>query len=76
MLRLNNGYGFLGTEYSAKNLFFFWDDLEGIDFNELAIGDELEFEFGTNERGECARHITRPGAFPVQQENHTPAEPE
>ena len=76
ILRLNNGYGFLGTEYSAKNLFFFWDDLEGIDFNELAIGDELEFEFGTNERGECARHITRPGAFPVQQENQTPAEPE
>ena len=64
ILQLKNGYGFLGTDYSAKNLFFFWEDLEGLDFNELAIGDQLEFEFGTNERGECARHLTRPGCYP------------
>lgn len=65
ILQLKNGYGFLGTDLSSKNLFFFWDDLEGVDFNELQIGDQLEFEYGTNERGECARHITRPGCFPL-----------
>lgn len=64
ILLLKNGYGFLQTELSSKNLFFFWEDLEGLDFNELVPGDELEFEFGTNERGECARHITRPGCYP------------
>ena len=64
ILQLKNGYGFLNTEYSIKNLFFFWEDLEGLDFNELAVGDYLEFEFGSNERGECARHITRPGCYP------------
>ena len=42
-----------------KNLFFFWEDLEGLDFNELNVGDVLEYEIGENERGECARHITR-----------------
>ena len=66
ILQLKNGYGFLGTDFTAKNLFFFWDDLEGIDFNELAVGDKLEFEFGSNERGECARHITRPGEYAPQ----------
>lgn len=69
ILQLKNGYGFLGTDFTTKNLFFFWDDLEGVDFNELAVGEKLEFEFGTNERGECARHITRPGEY-------TPREPD
>lgn len=64
ILQLKNGYGFLGTDLSNKNLFFFWEDLEGLDFNELVLGEHLEFEFGTNERGECARHITRPGCYP------------
>ena len=64
ILQLKNGYGFLGTDFSNKNLFFFWEDLEGLDFNELVLGEHLEFEFGSNERGECARHITRPGCYP------------
>jgi cold-shock DNA-binding domain protein len=59
ILQLKNGYGFLSNEPSPKNLFFFWEDLEGIDFNELNVGDILEYEIGENERGECARHITR-----------------
>lgn len=60
ILQLKNGYGFLANDLSPKNLFFFWEDLEGIDFNELSVGDMLEYEIGENERGECARHITRP----------------
>ncbi len=62
ILQLKNGYGFLSNEPSPKNLFFFWEDLEGIDFNELNVGDMLEYEIGENERGECARHITRVSA--------------
>ncbi len=60
ILQIKNGYGFLSNEPSPKNLFFFWEDLEGIDFNDLNIGDMLEYEVGMNERGECARRITRP----------------
>ena len=74
VLRLNNGYGFLNTDQTSKNLFFFWDDLEGVDFNDLAVGDLLEFEFGTNERGECARHITRPGGYPAEKQEPEPTE--
>ena len=59
ILQLKNGYGFLSNDPSPKNLFFFWEDLEGLDFNELNVGDVLEYEIGENERGECARHITR-----------------
>ncbi len=57
IVQLKNGYGFITTETPGKNLFFFWEDVEGADFNELRPGDSLEYELGVNERGECAKHI-------------------
>jgi cold shock CspA family protein len=58
IVQLKNGYGFISREGSAgKNLFFFWEDVEGLDFNELNEGDLLEYELGSNERGDCARHV-------------------
>jgi len=57
IVQLKNGYGFITTETPGKNLFFFWEDIEGVDFNELRVGDALEYELGINERGECAKHI-------------------
>jgi len=57
IVQLKNGYGFITTETPGKNLFFFWEDIEGVDFNELRVGDSLEYELGVNERGECAKHI-------------------
>jgi len=71
ILQLKNGYGFLSNELSPKNLFFFWEDLEGIDFNELSVGDMLEYEIGENERGECARHITRPQSSTAPEESES-----
>lgn len=57
IIQLKNGYGFISTDASAKNLFFFWEDLENTDFNELQVGDYLEYEPGINDRGECAKKI-------------------
>jgi len=56
IMQLKNGYGFISNP-PGKNLFFFWEDVEGVDFNELCDNDLLEFELGTNERGDCARHV-------------------
>ncbi len=43
----------------GKNLFFYWGDLLDFDFNELKIGDVVEYELGMNEKGECAKQITQ-----------------
>ena len=59
IVQLKNGYGFISSEGLQKNLFFFWEDLENIDFNDLRIGDEVEYEPGRNDRGDCARRIHR-----------------
>ncbi len=58
VMQLKNGYGFISRENPpGKNLFFFWEDVEGVDFNDLCDGDLLEYELGSNERGDCARHV-------------------
>jgi len=59
VIQLKNGYGFIASETMQKNLFFFWEDLDGVDFNELSVGDTVDFEIGMNERGECARHVSK-----------------
>lgn len=59
IVQLKNGYGFLETDRAKKNLFFFWEDVENCDFNQLQIGDLMEYELGKNDRGECARNLNR-----------------
>ncbi len=59
IVQLKNGYGFLEPEKAKKNLFFFWEDVENCDFNQLQIGDVVEYELGKNERGDCARNLNR-----------------
>lgn len=57
IVQLKSGYGFLESENSKKDLFFFWQDVENADFNSLQTGDTLEYEPGSNDKGECARKI-------------------
>jgi uncharacterized LabA/DUF88 family protein/cold shock CspA family protein len=59
IIQLRNGYGFLETDVPGKNLFFYWGDLGDTDFNDLRIGDVLEYEIGLNDKGECAKQIAR-----------------
>lgn len=58
VVQLKNGYGFLATSQpEPKNLFFLWEDLLDCDFDQLKIGDTLQFVLGRNERGECAKQV-------------------
>ena len=57
IIQLKSGYGFIAPENSTKNLFFYWGDLSNGDFNQLQTGDKVEYEMGTNNRGECAKNI-------------------
>jgi cold shock CspA family protein len=54
---LKDGYGFITPEAGGANLFFFWADVADIDFNELRIGDRVEYILGMNEKGPIARQI-------------------
>ncbi len=42
---MDRGYGFIKTE-QEEDLFFHRNDLEGVEFNSLSEGQEVEFEKG------------------------------
>ena len=54
---LKEGYGFISTEASAKNLFFSWADLQDVPFDALQIGDRVSYHLGSNFKGECATNV-------------------
>ena len=59
IIRLNErGYGFINTQQEG-DLFFHSNDLEGVEFNSLSAGQEVEFEKGQG-RGD------RPAAVKVR----------
>lgn len=50
VLSLKNGYGFI--QYPPNNLFFHYSTVQNIDFNDLLIGDLVEFRLSYNEVGQ------------------------
>ncbi len=54
---LKEGYGFITTEASFKNLFFSWADLLEVPFDALQVGDRVGYFLGTNFKGECATGV-------------------
>src|ERR1700733_9520929 len=51
---LKNGFGFIIPATGGPNLFFFHAEVVNADFNDLRIGDAVEFGIGTNDRGPWA----------------------
>ena len=47
---MDRGYGFIKTE-QEEDLFFHASDLEGVEFNSLNEGQEMEFEKGQGRDG-------------------------
>ncbi len=47
---IDRGFGFIKTE-EEKDLFFHRNDLEGVEFNSLREGQEVEFEKGQGQDG-------------------------
>lgn len=53
-----HSYGFI--RYPDNNLFFMQDDLEGVLFGDLQLGDPVEFNVALNNKGQrVAKHIRR-----------------
>ena len=47
---MDRGYGFIKTE-QEEDLFFHRNDIEGVEFNSLKEGQEVEFEKGQGRDG-------------------------
>ncbi|MCF8357443.1 MAG: NYN domain-containing protein [Prolixibacteraceae bacterium] len=50
IMSLKNGYGFI--KYPGNNLFFHYQSVNGVDFNDLNEGDSVSFKISQNENGE------------------------
>lgn len=53
------GYGFIAREGETKDLFFHSNDLSGVTFNELKVGDAVNFEIVDGQKGPSAKNVTR-----------------
>ena len=64
---LKNGYGFITPSGNQPSLFFFHGDVVGLDFLDLRVGDRVEYEIGSNDRGLCAKCVRRsPAVNPIR----------
>ena len=55
----DKGFGFIAREGEAKDLFFHSNDLSGVTFNELQVGDKLNFEVVDGQKGPSAKNVTK-----------------
>ncbi|HTU16812.1 MAG TPA: NYN domain-containing protein [Gemmataceae bacterium] len=56
---LKSGYGFIVPDQGGPNMFFFHEDVSGLDFLELKVGDRVQYVIGQNDRGVCAKDVRR-----------------
>jgi uncharacterized LabA/DUF88 family protein/cold shock CspA family protein len=51
------GYGFISRGEENDDLYFYSSDVMDVDFYDLRVGDAVEYTYGTNDRGVCARQV-------------------
>ncbi len=66
-LIMDRGFGFIKTE-EGGDLFFHRNELEGVEFNNLNQGQEVEFEKGRGRDGRPAAVKVRLGEAKVKEE--------
>jgi len=55
----DKGFGFISREGETKDLFFHSNELQGVTFDELKVGDAVTFEIGESEKGPNAVKVSR-----------------
>ena len=55
----DRGFGFISRDGEEKDLFFHSNELQGVEYNELKEGDQLEFEVSEGQKGLNATNIKR-----------------
>jgi CspA family cold shock protein len=57
--KTDRGFGFISREGETKDLFFHSKDLAGVTFDELQVGDAVEFEVVDGQKGPSAKNVKR-----------------
>jgi len=57
--KTDKGFGFISREGEAKDLFFHSNDLKGISFDDIQIGDTVSFEIVNGDKGPSAKNVAR-----------------
>lgn len=55
----DKGFGFIAVEGEEKDLFFHKNELQGVTFEELKMGDKVSFEKADSPKGPNATKVTR-----------------
>jgi cold shock protein len=55
----DKGFGFIAREGETKDLFFHSNDLSGVSFAELKVGDVVTFEVVQGQKGPNAKNVAR-----------------
>lgn len=57
--KVDKGFGFISREGEAKDLFFHSNDLQGVTFDEIQVGDTVTFEIVDGDKGPSAKKVAR-----------------
>ena len=55
----DKNFGFIAREGEVKDLFFHANDLNGVSFTELKVGDAVSFDVEEGQKGPAAKNVTR-----------------
>ena len=55
--KTDKGYGFISREGEDKDLFFHSNDLSGVTFDELQVGQAVTFDVVDGEKGKSAKNV-------------------
>lgn len=55
----DKGFGFIKIEGAAKDLFFHSNELVGVSFDSLQVGDVLTFEIAEGPKGQHATQVSK-----------------
>ncbi len=53
------GFGFITVDGEEKDLFFHGNELKGVTFEELKVGDRVSFEKADSPKGPNATNVTK-----------------
>jgi CspA family cold shock protein len=55
----DKGFGFITVDGEEKDLFFHKNELKGVSYEELKIGDKVSFEKADSDKGPNAVNVSR-----------------
>lgn len=57
--KTDKGFGFISRDGESKDLFFHSNDLQGVTFDEIQVGDKVKFEVVNGDKGPSAKNVQR-----------------